>query len=150
MKTTTLNLILLCLVGCGINKVEKHELSPVFVEADLLEYVELFEDYYGVDVNITVGFTTLEGIVVGVCRKWSNGKKEVYVDIDFYEEYKEDYYAIHQLVWHELGHCIFNLEHDIDFIGEIPETVMYPYVFGTLQLYEDNFQYYMNELETRR
>lgn len=138
--------IVLILISCRPT-VQKEPTAPVELEG----YIQLFEQQYLTPIDYSVYFEDLEDNVVGVCRTWSNGKKEVAIDIEFFEEYKDDFYTIQQLLWHEFGHCSFLLGHDSNLIDSYyPASIMYPYVFGMFDFYIENYDYYIHELDQKR
>ena len=96
--------------------------------------------------NGTITFGIMEGMQVGLC----------YFDvpaITFKESYwvKLNQYAKEQLFLHEIGHCVYNLEHDDSmaiFNGEdqCPVSVMNSIAFGRSECYTKYREYYINQL----
>ncbi|NVM33992.1 MAG: hypothetical protein HWN81_00250 [Candidatus Lokiarchaeota archaeon] len=142
-------ILFLLISSCGFQKIDKKVPPP---PPELVEYIEEFERYYSVKIDYSVDFEDLTYPAVGVCRIYGFGLPEVRIDRSFFEEYKDDYYTIHNVLWHEFGHCSFRLGHDnatLPLIG-YPTSIMYPYVFGMSDYYADNIDYYEEELDHRR
>lgn len=137
---------------------EKHdprsgcETDPVFYK-----YIEDFKDGYGRsigDVPICLGIPYSPEVkdkenVVGVCKRWTGPTRryrEIIIKGEWYEDNKDDEYAIRQLLEHELGHCVLGRGHTSDLDDNLePVSIMYPYIFHGTH-YQDNHQYYLDEL----
>lgn len=141
-------IITFLLVSCGFQKINKRVPPP---PPELVEYIEHFELYYNVKIDYSVGFEDLTPPIIGVCKIYRNGLPEVRIDKAFFEEYKDDYYTIHEVLWHEFGHCSFRLGHDSALLNSgNPASIMYPYAFGMYDFYVDNIDYYEEELDHKR
>ena len=142
-----LPIITLFLIGCG----QGFEVKQVRNVEPLLEnYVKEFEDTYQVNVNYTVKFGTLENNVVGNCYI-KGSKKTVTIDTEFFEYYENNEGALHQLVFHELGHCSFLLGHNDEINNQgYEKSIMNSYAFGMFTYYMQNLDYYVNSLGDQR
>lgn len=112
------------------------------VDKEFKPYVTRFEYFYGKKVSTSIEFTDkLKGDDwVGVCYYFSN---HVQIDRKFWREVDEA--TREELIFHELGHCELELEHD-ETIGEnfCPNSIMYPHVFSAC--YKRNKLKYIKEL----
>lgn len=128
--------IIIIILGLGCRRVAP-ELEP---------YVRSFENTFDVSVANPVGFAKLDDAKVGVCY-WGKPGNPVVIDLDFYKRNKDNPMAMEQLVFHELGHCVFLLPHNpkTDTAGH-PISIMYPYTFGSGTWYRSNTSYYYEEL----
>jgi hypothetical protein len=137
-------LALFC-VGCADSGYKTVELP--FRAAELAEHISLFERVYGVSINYTVQLGQLDANTVAVCKMWSSGKREVVVNIDYYEQYIDTPNFMEQTIFHELGHCTLNLGHRSERLDNgQPKSIMYPYAFGSSLFYANNKDYYYDEL----
>jgi hypothetical protein len=114
----------------------------------------LFEKEEDVNVDIEVDFNELPFPNVGRCyyafyldgpQKDQRVNLNIEIDPIFWEEASQTEKEV--LVFHELGHCVLNREHNESLISEqnIPKSIMYPYIFETE--YEMYRNYYINELK---
>jgi hypothetical protein len=139
-------IILLCLLmaSCGDG------LDDKYVEPQLSEYVEKFRQLYNVPANIEIKFADLEIMIAGVCYSYGNSHEDNYIEID--RDYFDMYSNIEreELIFHELGHCIFNRDHTTERMMyksySVPISIMYPYMFGGSWFYEQNLTHYYDEL----
>lgn len=117
---------------------------------ELLSYVQRFEEVTGVKGQITINFSTLPDQILGVCYKYDDGKRDVEIDLSYWKEI--DDLTKEEIVFHELGHCVLNRDHDETLIEtskysqRIPNSIMYPYAFGYTMFYEEFREHYINEL----
>jgi hypothetical protein len=137
--------ILLLLIGCSTGfKPETKTIAP-----ELLVHVQAFEQIYGIEVKTPVYFADLDGNAVGMCRMWSNGKTEIIIDIPYYKKFENNYYAIEEVMFHELGHCVLKRQHNEEMMSPyIPKSIMYPYVFGDEWYYVSYRDLYLEELHS--
>lgn len=121
-----------------------------YVDARLLDYVIEFQDIYKVNNTADIVIDELPYDIDGNCRIWTEKgqtRKKVTINIDFYKRLGHNYYAMHQLMFHELGHCVLRIHHDNRlFYGKYPISIMYDHSFGMSSIYKDNFEYYKNGL----
>lgn len=126
-------------VGCGQNN------SNRYVEPELEQYVQDFESVYGV-ITFRVQFSDdLKGTTLGNCLLTSSPINNVVsVRRDWFEANRLNYYAVHQLIFHELGHCAFGLEHDDRHDEHGPLSIMSTYALDAAYYFE-NFEYFRGE-----
>lgn len=116
-----------------------------YVEPLLAKHVASFEAYYGVKTDVNVVFERLEEPFAGLCTVGVNST--IKIDTEFYLDYENDDLAIEQLMFHELAHCFFLLDHDDnEFPNGAPKSIMYSYAFGMNYYYHDQRAYYKEEL----
>jgi len=121
-------------------------------------YVELFEKIYGIKYKGSIIFSELEYPYDAVCSiSIVNGNKIlndssniIYIDKDSWKRLELGL-GREQLVFHELAHCVFGLEHDHNEVelpdGDMgPKSLMYPYTFGDDRVYENNRQFYIESI----
>lgn len=132
-------LLLIFLTACGPGfRVAKHT-APEFVP-----YIALFTEYYGVEVKIPLYFNKLEGVYVGVCRKWSDGYREIEIDPDAWDRFSENKRI--NLIFHELGHCVLNRKHvNIRLEDGCPASFMDEYIISD-QCLDKHMDEYIEEL----
>ena len=131
--------------------------QPAEVNSELVSYIDQFEEISGQRYTGRTIFSTKEFLqqygeqVIALCFKYTSGKKEIYIDEEFWEQADETYKQ--EAIFHELGHCVLNREHDSSLIAgseegtiyTVPRSIMYPYVFGG-RLYTKFYDYYTQEL----
>lgn len=155
MKIGLLLSILLTISACGqiIKDFTTIPVSSVedprsFTESDSFfdDYVNEYEKLTGVSVNdVPINFIDdLQGSLAGVCKRWSyKGNirwKEILIDKGYWAQMT----ALQKknLIYHELGHCVKNLEHNQNLMqGNCPETLMYSSVINNTCLV-NNWDYY--------
>lgn len=132
---------LLC-AGCAPVK-----FGPIEQAKELADHIKLFEAIYKVPTNYSVTLGELPSYMAGVCRVWTDGRREVIINQTYYNENKNNSNVIEQLVFHELGHCTFGFNHRPELLSNgYPKSIMYPYAFGHLNYYNDYRTYYFAEL----
>lgn len=146
--------LLLCLLlfsGCA---------QDVFFDPRVEDYVYQFEEYMGVTITYDVLVEPMEDWykddVWGLCRKRPTNKT-VIIDEVFYEtqilNFPENRDRVFMpLVWHELGHCEFGLEHDNSRLeGGMPKSWMSNgQTENSKYMYWDTHrEYYKQELKER-
>lgn len=123
---------------------------------ELNHHISNFEELCDCKVDIPV---TIEKITpleegtrtLGVCYgfRMPTWIRSIKIDVDFWKE--ASYYEKEATVFHELGHCVLDLNHTNEMQGEYifvrPKSLMYPYSFG---LYKDFREEYINELFSRK
>lgn len=121
----------LLLTSCGLNRTE----DRVHSDAELVQYALEFERSMDIDSSyISLTFGDLVGHIMGLCTSWSNGKREITIDRGYWAEI--DIEAREQVMYHELGHCAMNLNHDDAVLLDtstnhtIEASIMYPFFFG--------------------
>lgn len=131
------------------------------------------QDYPDAKVNVSILFGTPDpacsGSQCSVVAVWDGS--QITVDEKSWNILGHGY-PQKQLIYHELGHAMFNYQHDIKCIDPsnpdapvdctlsvtpwtqassyiyIPRSIMYPYVFGAASFYEEWDAYYTKQLPT--
>lgn len=121
------------------------------VDERLAPMVARFEQRYGKSIgNIPIQILPLSDNRAGTCRLWYDGRREIIVSEQFYSDVKDDTFLLQATVFHELGHCVLDRDHDsgrtTQKSANIYKSLMYPYVFSSSKIYEDNADYYHGEL----
>lgn len=150
-------IVSLMLTGCGaVSSLQDHVMRTDYVnkrtpkvEEEFVRHVDKFKQVYNKDFHILIEWDTLDETTMAVCYSWTNGYREIHVDRVKWPTLTDA--GQEQLLFHELGHCIFNLDHDEALIDkddwdQIPQSIMYPYVFGNMPYYDGELQYYYNQL----
>lgn len=124
------------------------------VDPELKPYVDEFDQETGARSHVNMVFEeNVIGkngkIVAGVCRYSGNVFTPNTVSIN------KNYWGTipvpmrKSLVWHELGHCVLDLDHNEDLTPEgYPASVMYPSVIPG-HIWETRFDTYREEMSTR-
>ena len=120
--------------------------KTVHVDPELAVYAKTFEDDMEVSTsNITMQFGYLDDDLAGLCRSWSNGDREITIEPEYWKEL--NYIEREELMYHELGHCAMNLDHNDAMIVDpnngmsIEASIMNSYFFGI----KYNWNSYRNE-----
>ncbi len=121
------------------------QFKPAEIDPDFQAYVDKFESQYQTNVNIDIKYSELEEFTLGMCYSYTDPKYN-YIEVDGSSWLELDENHREELIFHELGHCIFGREHDNLFLDEVgvPKSIMYPYIFG-LEYFEYK-SYYLEEL----
>lgn len=140
-------ILLVILVGCG----KTYPPPKQTIETELIDFVQKFEQRYNIKVNASIQFVDeLPSPSVGVCHSYYANSPSNYIEIDKSYWDTLDYYGKEQLIYHELGHCVFDYGHDESVIivegYTIPKSIMYPICFGHIWFYEQYNEYYLQEL----
>ena len=146
---------LLLLVSCGqsvqdflnINgsPIKKSKTNPIFSE-----FVESFSKEFNVRVKVPIILKKIEPRYAGVCIKYSNGYKEIQINSIHWNNYSLE--QREQLIYHELGHCVFNRGHNDKWMktnANCPDSIMRSYMFDTNEInncYVPEYKHYMEEL----
>ncbi len=133
------------LTGCHHTLVSTRSIPP-----ELEKYVIEFEQIYNKRVNYSIVFGKLKENNIGKCNIRGRFRK-ITIDLEFYEKYKDNEYVIHQLIFHELGHCTLLLDHNNgldEIFREI--SIMNSYAFGNKFYYQHNLDYYIDSLIDHR
>ena len=154
---TLMNLILMF---AAITSSACVEVPPRKIAPELEEWVVRFEQKYNTEVNYPVTFAddTELGHFEGLCEV-TGGVSRIVIDKSFYEETQDNTHngdlAMEMLLFHELGHCSFDLEHDNEWLpiesddGTI-QSASYMHGDSPVSSYEVMGQdYYQTELGKR-
>ena len=133
-------LLSLAMSGCA-----SFQSNPV-QDGRLAEYIEAFELEYNIEVNYSIIISDInKGNAVGICY-YGGEETKIIVDRRFYELNKDKYYVMHQLMFHEMGHCSLRLAHNDVWEDFKPVSIMKSNVFGHNAYYEENLEYYLDSL----
>lgn len=149
VKSLVLIFTFLLLSGCGTRPDPR-----TFKTADpaFQEQVKLFEDLFGQSVYyVGIGFMNQDAPQVGLCKVWSTGHKEIFIDPVYWQGADENERI--NLIVHELGHCALGRKHKEDTFyydgdkvkSQVPVSLMFPYNFFYNGL-EELKSYYFHEL----
>lgn len=125
-------------------------------DAELIPYFQIFADeaaLRGIEVDYVEA--RIEGLiqpisrnqVLGQCFRNEERPKKVIVDRDYWEGAEENERQF--LIFHELGHCFLNLEHDdrLDFDTNTCLSIMHSTSDACpFELDDDNRERYLDEL----
>ena len=113
--------------------------------ADLKEHVKTFEEKCNCKITIPIYIKPIKhSSAVGVCYGFRQLFIFQFIVLD--EQYWEDsdFYDRESLLFHELGHCVYGLDHDNKtyetFLDNYrPKSIMYPYVFNDYKYHRDEY-----------
>ena len=166
LKTLSAILVLILCTSCGLtgrfDKVKKPSgyIRQFSTSNEIFDtYVKKFEDhakiktgnmnYKVIDIPINFGDTENDQFV-GVCFTYSDGKKEIIIKADWWNRVSTS--SKESLIFHELGHCALDRDHNEDVIentnGEvIRASIMHPAIVSA-QHYSHFYDGYIHELFT--
>ncbi|MHA1676038.1 MAG: hypothetical protein ACTSU6_02555 [Candidatus Njordarchaeales archaeon] len=135
-----LSLILL-LSACAKSKDPRKNTTS---NQDFIPYIQEFESYLGYQIqDIPINFMDLD-THVGVCRSYSRGYREIHVDPTYWAKISEKQRI--NLIFHELGHCSLNLDHDYQILGDgCPNSFMYKSISDNFCL-DKYYDHYIEEM----
>lgn len=140
-------IILSILIGCGTGFQSAHY---QYIDPKFDSYVQTFETRYNIAVDVTIVFKDIaDEDVAGQCWYYTNRPRVIEIDTPYWEEITEP--GREQLIMHELGHCVLDLDHD-DRVGtvgawsNVPLSIMNSTHFGDEPYYSQNREYYLQEL----
>lgn len=159
MKHLIFIFILILMTSCG--KKIQYETS-VYIHEDVAPFVSRFQQLSGIQINdLHVTFKQMDMGLGGYCEKNEIIKEtpfektitktpKVFLNIDYWNNYlKIDKRGKELLVFHELGHCLLNRDHNeskLDFNGKsIPASIMTPQMFESIY-YSSNYSHFIGEL----
>ena len=132
--------------ACGTFQIPKdprtiHGVNPVFQP-----YLELYLQAKGRPLNydIPIQFGKMpDDDTAAICTYWHNPEyRQITIDEEYWNNYTNEKEKI-GLIFHELGHCDLNRDHDNRLINHIPRSLMYYQNFS----YNFNLQaYYFSEI----
>jgi hypothetical protein len=153
-----MKLLLTCLLifGCGQERFDKtvsvssHNPRAPHIEKEFEPYVNKFFDLLGYREDIIVEFTNNDDYA-GVCYYWAVGNNEIKVNRNYWEKINEK--QREQLIFHELGHCVLNKDHNNDIIDingfSCPYSIMRSWAFDRFEIehcYNKDYQHYVRDL----
>lgn len=158
MKLTYLPLIsLLFNVSCGKSLSDmlnmgkkpytKHNTDPIFTE-----YINNFNEEFAVKVSVPIILNDIDNSKAGVCFVWSDGYREIQINSKHWSSYSEE--QREQLIFHELGHCVFNFNHDDSKMPDnCPNSIMRSFMFNKWEVetcYLPQYNHYMEDFDAKR
>lgn len=135
--------ILFTLVACSRSYLRiQGGVDPAFKK-----YVDDFEGIYHtpnhIPIHFTGGSTVLEEFS-GECLTYSDGEKQILIDTHYWSQMVDS--EREELIFHELGHCVFNRDHVATILSDgCPKSIMFPQVFGDV-CFGLHFNAYIQEL----
>lgn len=156
MKSIIL-LILISITSCGkpINDyVERSgNTIPRKTHPDFYRFIEKFNKDFNVKSLTPIIYSSDVDKFAGACFVWNSGYKEIQISKILWNDYSITQREI--LIYHELGHCEFNLDHDDlrSIIDLCPESLMRSYMFSkyeAISCYEPKRLYYIEDMELKR
>ena len=135
--------VCLLLTGCGVphDDVSHPDFKPLTVK---------FEQETGIVVTVPVIYDDLDKDTVGLCEVFEDGYKLIRINTFHWERMTDG--GREETMYHELGHCQLNRDHSElltrprGFGYSIPNSIMYPYVFGDASFYWMFREHYVQEL----
>lgn len=125
------------------------------IAPDFMEFVQLYEYYKKGSIgDIPIGFVNMQPPYVGKCVTYSNGLKEIEIDVVYWNKPDTTRDVKLGLLFHELGHCDLNRPHydgNEWFITKeglsvfAPKSLMFKYNFYT-SYFSMMELYYIREL----
>lgn len=117
--------LLLLLGGCA--RGNHHDI--VGIDSTFQPYYDSFGATYGIYVGVPIGFMTLAAPMDGQCRTYNDGYRQIAIDPTYWQSASEA--DRKNVIWHELGHCLFNRLHNrLTLSDGCPKSIMNPYTFG--------------------
>jgi hypothetical protein len=147
--------IILSLFLCSCNRRLEHkpvvDINPAF--QGLVDEFVAESQHQSRPISITdlvIRFTNeLTGETLGECFNYHGQQTNmILIDVQDWPNESDEYRRI--VLFHELGHCILNLEHDQT--GRVqggyctPTSIMWPYVINETNMYVENWGTYMVDL----
>jgi len=134
------------------------EFPPGSTAEEVLDlYLRDWESLYE-SVKTPISFDDIEEEnVLGVCITWSDGVdtfNEIRIDREHFEEQiANSPIAARTIIFHELGHCDLDRDHDSDFVdledsSRIPYSIMFSSLWPLPEVYSEFDDHYMRELFT--
>ena len=124
-----------------------YEKQPGKINPDFQKYVLKFEQNINIAVDLDIDYNKLAYPIIGTCYVYTDGYRNIDIDPDAWNEAED--LKKEELIFHELGHCVLNRDHDntmLEYNGdELPKSIMYPYVFE--YEYGEYQDYYWAELK---
>lgn len=128
-------LALLLLIACASKNLSPNVINRkgILFDSELLPYVEEFERRCNCEVEVTTRFEPLTSPIAGVCTGHSELLPDIFKSIGINKEWwiTASHWEKENLIFHELGHCVLNMDHDEEmirdsFLGGRPKSIMYP------------------------
>jgi hypothetical protein len=130
-------LLLLFISSCGGNFTDliynkDMPNDPIVTDEQFRQYVDMFEQEFGITVNVPIVFKSIDKSYAGLCLVWDNDYREINISKEYWQYYTEE--QREQLIFHELGHCVGNLPHDNTTVGGCPKSIMRSFMFSFFEV----------------
>lgn len=116
IKLTLMITLLVTFISCGTGSVDVYT-NPKGIypggptDAEFEPYVQMVETLTGWGARTAIQFKDdMDDSLAGVCYRWSNGTTKIYINTDQWNMWLNETQK-ELLIWHELGHCDFDLAH---------------------------------------
>ena len=124
-------------------------MDKLYIDPAFYPYIDLFEQYYGVNVNLDITFYSLDEPTIGQCHSTSNP----YIKIDPEFWFSTDDLQQKALIFHELVHCVFGfMDHENAMLEEepyCPYSIMHKHIVPSYCL-DKYYDHYIDELRDYR
>lgn len=145
--------LLFLVTGCGkslsdfmfVNtSPKKAQTNPIFNE-----FVNSFQAEFNKRVSVPIVLKAIDKQNAGVCLVYSNGYREIQINSLYWDSYSHE--QREQLIYHELGHCVLNKDHNNGHLPEssCPMSIMRSFMFNSYEInecYLPEHNHYMEEL----
>lgn len=141
MKILLSSLLAVSCINCSkFKSIENYNIDSAF-KPYIKQYVEVKERETGFThtSNPSIAFKSLEGPVIGLCYWYFNGKREIFIDPEYWFSESTTDYDRRLLIFHEMGHC------DLDRGHNGPSSIMEEYHIGGF-IYQRHMSYFDQEL----
>ena len=146
-------------IGCGtpfkdVVNMGKRSYNKSKTDELFRPYINNFIKQFDISVKVPVTLRKLDANKAGVCLIWSDGYREVQINSTHWQFFTEE--QKEQLVFHELGHCVFNLGHDDSLMpsnDNCPNSIMRSSMFSRFEAsncYAPERIHYMENIDARR
>jgi hypothetical protein len=144
MRLIVFLFIILTIMACNtLNKMYRP------TEKELNNYLKIFENMTGRNVDYPVFFKFEETENAGVCTHTAWGLP-LYVEINLYQWRMLSEEQRIMLLLHELGHCSLGLKHDNrEFKDECPKSLMHKFLAPEICINQYKLSYYLLEYKTK-
>ena len=132
-------LILLLLTSCGkflpsdVLRIDK-PYKVKKTDKTFSFYVSKFEKEFKIKVRVPIVFESLKPFYSGVCYIWNDGYKQISINKEHWNSYNIE--QREQLIYHELGHCIYELKHNDLMLKDCPASIMRSFMFSIFEIQE--------------
>lgn len=117
---------------------------------DFDSFKNKFEQETGVKVTVPIIYDSLDKETVALCEVFEDGYKLIRVNTFYWNDMNNG--GKEETIYHELGHCELNRDHSEQLTQtrlygySIPNSIMYPYIFGDASFYWIFREHYVEEL----
>lgn len=102
------------LASCGSDK--KSLICPecdLPTEVAFVDYIQYVEDTTGQEVTVSIRFADLKDRIAGACYRYIGNRRKVLIDQPVWNYLTE--LERQSLIFHEIGHCVFNKHHNFNY-----------------------------------